>query len=810
MEPAVLDLLMQRLQQSKTDNRTTDLVLGACMGDEVLDEAIGGTLIERPTPTLAASISGAHAYIGAIQVEGFRGIGPQTRLALEPSPGLTLVVGRNGSGKSSFAEAAELLLTGENKRWSGRPTVWQEGWRNLHHAIAAIEVELVPDGRPGITKLRGAWAAGASLDAVQATVQATGEPRNDDIVLGHAGSIRVYRPFLSYNELGSMLADRPSDLYDALEAVLGLDELADATERLRHQRLANEKTTKSNTQRIAALARLCSGVDDERARQAHAAITAKPKPDLDALENIVEAEVVNATSELDLLQQLCNLRGPDWKVAASVAIDITSALNEAERLADTDAGRAKELADLLATALRFHEHQGDGACPVCGTGALDAGWRDRATAQAATLRAEAADAEQARRALTTAADAGRRLLVGPPPPLARAAEVGIDSETVLDDWADWAAFASDDLRALAGHLDGVENLTNAVASIAEAAQAELARREDAWKPVRLELSAWIVGAREALEADRRAKDVGRAEKWLKEASADLRDQRFEPIADSARLLWATLRQQSNVELGRIELEGSSTRRRVSLEVTVDGTPATAIGVMSQGELHSLALSLFLPRATSPDSPFRFVVIDDPVQAMDPSRVDGLARVLAQTARTHQVIVFTHDDRLPESVRRQQIPARVLEVHRRTNSRVEVRAALDPVGQLIDDAKALAKTENLPEAVARRVVPGFLRAALEAACNDAIRRRDLAAGIPHAKVEQRIVDADALTKRLALLLHGDVNKHTSVLADVERRFGRSKTDVLRRVNKGSHEGDAGDLWGLVLNTELLARELAATA
>ena len=48
----------------------------------------------------------------------------------------------------------------------------------------------------------------------------------------------------------------------------------------------------------------------------------------------------------------------------------------------------------------------------------------------------------------------------------------------------------------------------------------------------------------------------------------------------------------------------------------------ALGVMSQGELHSLALSLFIPRATLPESPFRLIVIDDPVQSMDPARVDG--------------------------------------------------------------------------------------------------------------------------------------------------------------------------------------------
>ena len=32
------------------------------------------------------------------------------------------------------------------------------------------------------------------------------------------------------------------------------------------------------------------------------------------------------------------------------------------------------------------------------------------------------------------------------------------------------------------------------------------------------------------------------------------------------------------------------------------------------------------------------MIDDPVQAMDPSKVDGLARVLAGAARTHQVVL----------------------------------------------------------------------------------------------------------------------------------------------------------------------------
>jgi DNA repair exonuclease SbcCD ATPase subunit len=87
-------------------------------------------------------------YLRSVTVTGFRGIGPQTSLELQPGPGLTLVVGRNGSGKSSFAEAAEIALTGTNARWRDRSSVWREGWRNLHRGDAqpSVQVDLHVDG----------------------------------------------------------------------------------------------------------------------------------------------------------------------------------------------------------------------------------------------------------------------------------------------------------------------------------------------------------------------------------------------------------------------------------------------------------------------------------------------------------------------------------------------------------------------------------------------------------------------------------------------------------------------------------------
>src|SRR5207237_5725460 len=129
----------------------------------------------------------------------------------------------------------------------------------------------------------------------------------------------------------------------------------------------------------------------------------------------------------------------------------------------------------------------------------------------------------------------------------------------------------------------------------------------------------------------------------------------------AKRLWQYLRLQSNVDLEVVALAGSGVTRRPVLTVDVDGVETDALSVMSQGELSSIALSLFLPRATLPESPFRFVVIDDPVQSMDPVRVDRLARVLEEVAKTRQVVVFTHDDRLPSSLRGLQIDATILQV-----------------------------------------------------------------------------------------------------------------------------------------------------
>jgi recombinational DNA repair ATPase RecF len=53
------------------------------------------------------------------------------RARFSPEPALTAVVGRNGTGKSSFAKALEVLVTGHVRRGADRSAIWWDGWHDL-------------------------------------------------------------------------------------------------------------------------------------------------------------------------------------------------------------------------------------------------------------------------------------------------------------------------------------------------------------------------------------------------------------------------------------------------------------------------------------------------------------------------------------------------------------------------------------------------------------------------------------------------------------------------------------------------------
>jgi len=814
MDPGLQRIVLARLE---ADGSSGDgwgaLVLGALGGREVLEAQLAGTST-APQPLAAqASPTPPGVFLRSVTVEGFRGIGRAQTLELAPGPGLTLVVGRNGSGKSSFAEALEVLLTGDSLRWKERAAVWRDGWRNLHHPPASLRASFLVEGEPRTCVVSRRWEDGAAFEVADVVVELPERPKADLDSLGWTSALRTHRPFLSYNELGSLLDEGPSKLYDALSSILGLEDLVLAQGALQEARRSREKALKDATEVLGRLLERLRAIDDERARRVTAAIEGK-EWDLGVVEAVLAAAGSSGTGPADaeVLRAIASLEPPDAARVADAAAEMRGAARALTTALGTAAARSREAANILELALAFHATHGDGDCPVCGRErALDKAWGKRQRTEISRLREGAREAEAAHGRAEAARKRWEDLAILKAEALQRASEVGLDLRELVEALGVWVRASSiAGLEELASHVESASGpLREAVLRLRQAARAELERREDAWRPVTAEVGSWLAGAREAVVRSADLERLKAAEAWLKKAAAGIRDDRFGPIAEKAAGIWERLRQQSHVELGRIQLTGDGTRRRVVLDVTVDGVAGAALGVMSQGELHSLALSLFVPRATLPESPFRFIIIDDPVQSMDPARVDGLARVLESASADRQVVVFTHDDRLPEAVRRLDVAVDIVEVTRREGSVVELRRSLDPVGRYLEDAIAVAGTAGLPSSAAAHVVPGLCRLALEAVCTDVVRRRRLLRGEAHAEVERVLSEAGHLTRLAALALYDDVERGRQVLERLEREAGAPLADVFRRCDEGGEipPADAVDLVRLASNLTAWFRGLS---
>ena len=114
MNDTLLRLVYHRLDRdAAVDEPWAELVMAACEGEAAVEAVLDEQHAAAPLPAPAATASDPPGvFLRSISVAGFRGVGHKTTLEVSSGPGLTLVVGRNGSGKSSFAEALETAADG--------------------------------------------------------------------------------------------------------------------------------------------------------------------------------------------------------------------------------------------------------------------------------------------------------------------------------------------------------------------------------------------------------------------------------------------------------------------------------------------------------------------------------------------------------------------------------------------------------------------------------------------------------------------------------------------------------------------------
>lgn len=782
---SVRELLLDRLDASDLTAEARSL-LRELLPDERVRSREG-----RAGPVQLRSITAA----------GWRGIGPRTTLELPPGPGLVVVAGPNGSGKSSFAEAAETAITGLNSRWEGRRAGdWQKGWRNLHSPDVTPEVgvELAVGEHGEAVTVRRSWFGTKVGEARTGVEGADGSERSLDEVVD-AEALELARPFLPYSELGSMINGTLGGLHDAFFKLLGLELLAEFDGRVKDAVGECEQTVKRADALTVQLRDTLAALDDPRAHEAAQALSGT-RPDLDRVRALLCSRAPAAEAELARLRQRASLAGPDLTEVGGAVARLRKAAEGAEEARYGSAEEARRLARLLETAIEHRRRSGSTDCPVCGTeNRLDRAWAEQARAEAERLQAEAADAQAARQDVAVAVRAVHDL-VQPVPVWLRG-----ETSPLAAVWQEWAQCRDvTHPRELADRVErAAATLDDACRQVREEASLRLAEHDGAWQPVAARLTEWL-GAAEAAEVAReRRKHARKARGWLRPIIDELRDERLRPFAQRSQEVWQKLCEHSSVTLGSVTLAGTPGRGKVELGVSVDDMDAPAYSVMSQGELHSLALSLFLPRATHAASPFGFLVIDDPVQSMDPEKVEGLARVLDACARDRQVIVFTHDTRLQQAVVHLGIKATVLRVTRQPDSVVGVETVTDPVEQALKEARDIALDPNLPQGVADHVLPAMCRVAVEAACLETARRRlSDERGLGLRDVEERVASLDRTKTYVSLALLGDERQHARAAVE---RICTDGWALVEAFNSGAHAPlpTVEDRRGLVRRTEALA-------
>lgn len=795
---SIRQAVQQELSNLGLDEEIASLALAALDSEDEIERVLAGGEPEVSEELADVKAQVPPIFLQDITVAGFRGIGPEATLEISPGPGLTVVVGRNGSGKSSFSEGLEVLLTGDSYRWKDKPKAWQGGWKNLHQGDSTkITARFQVEGMNKPTIVERTWNEGSEIADSEFFAQHHGQARSDLSGIGWEAPLDLYRPILSYNEL-SMVESSPTVLHDILAKVLSIGDLPVAVKALAQVRLKRQRYQKAVTQDLKN--NILPALDDseeERAIKVKEAL-AKRTWDLKVITDLG----LEPGADHKILQDIMNLAVPDEKEVAKVAEEINLAYTSLSNISSTEIETAERVMGLLETAVQHYELYHNQPCPVCGEGTLDDSWHTSTLEQIKQLKDTTQGYRKAKKNLDRSLGKARKLTSVPKIPDSDV----IDTEELRTIWEEWSRLPDNKDNVSEPILSFYSVVRNKITIVSEQASQIFSEREEQWKAILTKLLEWVSTAQRVVKEKPEIAKIKKAEEAVKTVTNNIRSRRWKPIELQALDLWKDLRLESNVNLCSVELTGAGKMKKVDLQVDVDGMRAEALSVVSQGELSCLALSLFFPRAMLPASPFRFLVIDDPVQAMDPARVDGLARLFAKIAEDRQMIVFTHDNRLPESLRLLNLDHHCLEVVRLAESVVEVSKKRDPVIQYFFDARSIMKDDNFPADMARRVIPGFCRDGLEAACVEAVWRRRLGKGKSHQAIEEELFDAKKLSQKASLVFFDKIDQGGKVFPTISGKWERRLADAYSDANKGTHKKYSGDLPALINDCQSLAERL----
>jgi hypothetical protein len=305
-----------------------------------------------------------------------------------------------------------------------------------------------------------------------------------------------------------MFSSRAAALYEALSAVLGLEEFDLILATLRDARLACERGGKDEKQARRGLRQRLEASDDDRA-SAVAEMLARRQPDMKI---VLDAAGESGAPVAGSLVALSSLEIPSADAIMDGFGVIDRAAERVAELALGDTARLEALAGLFETGLAFHRAHGDAEpadCPLCGAEQrLDAAWTERVSAEIAELRGRSHDLRAARSERANVLRAAREQLFSAATgtALLEAASAGLELNAPSGAWQDWIeAFREDDATFQAQGAELAKRLRDQLEHARKLAADDRRRREDAWRPLHDAIGEWAVLAR---RAERELKLVG--------------------------------------------------------------------------------------------------------------------------------------------------------------------------------------------------------------------------------------------------------------------------------------------------------------
>ncbi len=625
------------------------------------------------------------ARLSSIELEAFRGFAEAQHFDLDA--GVVLVSGDNGSGKTSLIDGLLWLLTGEIPRLSERARGLRRGHDPLINiyagAPARVRISLVgSDGRTLDFERRGtstkhelsAWAGDQALPrASEQLAYAFGESSFAAL------SAAVKRRGILQQHAVSAALDGGAAMHERLSATVGLERITRFAESAaqtakelgkeckRAQRVHADLAQRHQATQASLAAARSALADPQTARAQLAAAVEEVRERLPA--GVVLQGALATPEDLLLLER-----------SVSTLLDLATALaaRQAQELAaegavgSTVAAAERNLAELMRRSREAVQQAPlqvqlasaavellDDACPVCGQ-AIDEervrarltellGRSQQAVERAAAMRKavqraqartqEALAAERRCSEATTAREQAVEQL--------RKARSDTAAVRIQDDWA-LPANASELARA----LDSLRQRVREISAQTQCDQPEQIERLsaetnallDEVERARRDMQDAEARAQRASALEQAAKQA--AERIVRRAIAKL-EPSFAEVFDrmAPHPMFTELRASHDIYYAKNQIvpEVVDPDRRLSANPTL---------LFSEGQLNVVALSYFLGLALNArEGALPFLVLDDPLQAMDALAVWDFAEVCHRVHEHRQLILSTHDRRFASLLRR---------------------------------------------------------------------------------------------------------------------------------------------------------------